>query len=97
MTWEETTQTTCLRFKTQGSTKQDLLKGIRRIGGGGGGGGGDGGPDIIPQLLHQSNSNNKFISWIAKKLIAIEYVTAMKNKAEHQNNLLESVILRSTK
>jgi hypothetical protein len=48
MTWEETTHTTtCMRFKTQGSTKQCLLKGIRRIGGGG-----DGGPDIVPQLLH---------------------------------------------
>ncbi len=43
MTREKTTETTCLRFKTQGSTKQDLLKGIRRIGGGG-----DGGPDTIP-------------------------------------------------
>jgi hypothetical protein len=60
MTQEEITQTTThLRFKTQGSTKQDLLKGIRRISGGGGG---DGGPDTIPKLLHQSNSNNKFNS-----------------------------------
>jgi hypothetical protein len=25
-----------LKFRTQGSTKQDLLKGIKRIGGGGG-------------------------------------------------------------
>jgi hypothetical protein len=47
---------TCLKFKTQGSTKQYLLKGIRRIGGGG-----DGGLDTIPQLLHRSNSNSKFI------------------------------------
>ncbi len=32
---EKTTQTTtCLVFKTQGSTKQDLLKGIKKIGGG---------------------------------------------------------------
>jgi hypothetical protein len=31
-----------LRFRTQGSTKYDLLKGIRRIGGGG-----DGGPDTL--------------------------------------------------
>jgi hypothetical protein len=39
MTWEETTKTTShLRFRTQGSTKQDLLKGIRRIGNGGDGG-----------------------------------------------------------
>jgi len=39
MTWEKTAQTTThLRFRTQGSTKQDLLKGIRRIGGGGDGG-----------------------------------------------------------
>jgi len=44
MIWEETTQTTCLRFNTQGSTKQNLLKGIKKIGGGGG----DGGPNIIP-------------------------------------------------
>jgi hypothetical protein len=73
--------------------KTRLVERIRRIGGGGG----DGGLDIIPQLLHRSNSNNKFISQIAKKLIAIEYVVAMKNKAEHQNNILESVILRSTK
>jgi hypothetical protein len=44
MTQEETTRTTTrLRFKTQGSTKQDLLKGIRRIGGGG-----DGGPNTYP-------------------------------------------------
>lgn len=42
---EETTQTTTM---TQGSTKQELLKGIKRIGGGGGGGG----PNTIPQLLH---------------------------------------------
>jgi hypothetical protein len=34
----------------QGSTKHDLLKGIRRIGGGG-----DGGPNIVPWLLHGSN------------------------------------------
>jgi len=34
-----------MRFKTKGSTKQDLLNEIKRIGGGGGG---DGGPNIIP-------------------------------------------------
>ncbi len=39
---EETTQTTTM---TQGSTKQELLKGIKRIGG-------DGGPNTIPHLLH---------------------------------------------
>jgi hypothetical protein len=73
---EETTQTTtCLGFKTQGSTKQDLLKAIRRIGGGGG-------PDTVPQLLHQSNSDNKLISRIAKKFIARESVVAMSNKVE---------------
>jgi len=44
MIWEETTQTTTrLRFKTQGSTKHNSLKGIMRIGGGG-----DGGLNIIP-------------------------------------------------
>jgi hypothetical protein len=44
MTWEETTQTTTrLKLKTQGSTKQYLLKGIERIGGGG-----DDGPNIVP-------------------------------------------------
>jgi hypothetical protein len=37
---KETTQTTTM---TQGSTKQELLKGIKRIGGGG-----DGGPNTIP-------------------------------------------------
>jgi hypothetical protein len=41
---EETTQaTTHLRFMTQGSTKQELLQGIKKIGGGG-----DGGPNTIP-------------------------------------------------
>jgi hypothetical protein len=75
---EETTQTTCLGFKTQGSTKQDLLKGVKRIGGGGG----DGGLDIVPQLLHRSNSNNKLISRIAKKLITREFVATMSNKVE---------------
>ncbi len=44
MTWEKTTHTTThMKFKTQGSTKQDLLNNIKRIGGGG-----DGGPDTIP-------------------------------------------------
>jgi hypothetical protein len=43
MTQEEATETTCLRFQTQHSTKQDLLKGIMRIGGGG-----DGGLAIVP-------------------------------------------------
>jgi hypothetical protein len=48
MTWKETTYiTTRLKFRTQGSTKQDLLKGIKRVGGGG-----DGGLDMVPQLLH---------------------------------------------
>jgi hypothetical protein len=46
--------------------KQDLLKGIKKIGGGG-----DDGLDIIVQLLHWNNSNNKFISQIAKKLTTI--------------------------
>jgi hypothetical protein len=45
MIQEETTQTTTrLRFRTQGSTKHDLLKKTKRIGGGGG----DGGPNTIP-------------------------------------------------
>jgi hypothetical protein len=35
-----------MRFKTKGSTKQDFLNEIKRIGGGGGGG--DGGPNTIP-------------------------------------------------
>jgi len=37
MILKKTNQTrTHLKFRTQGSTKQDLLKGIKRIGGGGG-------------------------------------------------------------
>lgn len=93
-TREETTQTTTrLRFRTQGSTKQDLLKGIRRTGGGGG----DGGPDKVPQLLHRNSSDSKLISRIAKKLTATESAAAMSNKAECRNNPSEGVILRSTK
>ncbi len=61
---EKTTHTTRIRFKTKGSTKQDFLNKIKRIGGGGG----DGGPDTIPQLLHQNNLDSKLISQIAKKL-----------------------------
>jgi hypothetical protein len=71
-----------------------LLKGIGRTGGGGGG---DGGPNIIPQLLHQSSSNNKFISRIAKNLTTTKFVTTMSNKVEHRNNASKGVILRSTK
>jgi hypothetical protein len=63
---EKTTHTTTrMRFKTKGSTKQNLLNEIKRIGGGGGG---DGGPNTIPHLLHQNNSDSKLINKIAKKL-----------------------------
>ncbi len=90
---KETTQTmTCMRLKTQGSTKQYLLKGIKRTSGGGG----DGEPNIVPQLLYQSSSNNKFISQIAKNLTATKFVTSMSNKVEHRNNPSKGVILRST-
>jgi hypothetical protein len=58
------------------------LKGIKRIGGGD-----DGGPDTIPQLLHQSNSNNKLNSQIAKKLTITKFVATMMNKVERQNIL----------
>jgi hypothetical protein len=61
------------------------------------GGGGDGGHDIVPQLLHQSNLDSKFISWIAKKLTITKSVLTMSNKAERRNNPSKSVILRSTK
>jgi len=92
-TREETTQTTTrLRFRTQGSTKQDLLKGMSRTGGGG-----DGGPDTVPQLLHRSSSDSKLISRIAKKLTPTESAAAMSKKAERRKNPSEGVILRSTK
>jgi hypothetical protein len=90
---EKTTQTTAhLMFKTQGSTKQDLLKEIKRIGGCG-----DGGHDTIPHLLHQCNSDSKLVFQIAKKLTTTKFVATMNNKVEHQNNPSESVILKSTK
>jgi hypothetical protein len=92
MTREKTTQTTRLRLKTQGSAKQYLLKGIRRTGGDG-----DGRPNIVPQLLHQSSLDNKFISQIAKNLIVTKFIIAMSNEVERRNNSSEGVILRSTK
>ncbi len=69
------------------------MKGIRKISGGG-----DGAPNIVPQLLHQSNLDSKFISLIDKKLITTEFVIAMSNKVESRDNLSKkSVILRPTK
>ncbi len=68
------------------------MKGIKRTSGGS-----DGRPNIVPQLLHRSSLDNKFISRIAKNLNVTKSIIAMNNEVECRNNSLEGVILKSTK